>query len=75
MGSCSGTAKVKSVNGSANEVLEHTTLDRRTLMSYHLMLQNEERRKIFIKKDQNTPQLCITSSLLYNRRLQLKPST
>jgi hypothetical protein len=75
MGSCSGIAKVKSVNGSANEVSEHTTLDRRALMNYHLMLQNEERKKIFTKKDQNTPRLCITSSLLYNRRLQQKPTT
>ncbi|OMJ91520.1 hypothetical protein SteCoe_5890 [Stentor coeruleus] len=72
MGSCSGSAKVKSVTGSASEVLEHTTFERRALMNYRLMQQNEERKKIFVKKDQNTPQLCITSSLLYNRRLQKK---
>ncbi|OMJ84611.1 hypothetical protein SteCoe_14202 [Stentor coeruleus] len=75
MGSCSGTSKVKSVNGSVNEVSEHTTLDRRAQMNLHLRLQNEERRKIFMIKDQNTPQLCITSSLLYNRRLKQNIST
>lgn len=74
MGSCSGTGKIKSVKSSGPEVTEHSTIDRRTI---NLLIQKQlqdERKMIFINKDKNAPRLCITSSLLYNRRINLKPT-
>lgn len=69
MGSCSGTAK-SSAKNIEFEICEHTTLDRRAMIKNNLRCLNEERKKIFINKDKNVPILCITSSLLYSRRVQ-----
>ncbi|OMJ77898.1 hypothetical protein SteCoe_22420 [Stentor coeruleus] len=73
MGSCSVIGKIKSVKSSGPEVTEYSTIDRRTINILNQKQLQDERKMIFINKDKNAPRLCITSSLLYNRRLQQKP--